>query len=100
MKCKGGQDGYAALPQNPGRGQTGQEALRAVLQIMAHQVRGRGIHQVPIVDPAGVFQVEAVDSTPDGVVAAIIPVDQEQQGQQPVFVEGGGEKTFGRGQGR
>ena len=34
----------------------------AISQVMAHQVRGRGIHQIPVIDKRRVLQIEMVDA--------------------------------------
>src|SRR5574340_820183 len=67
----------------------------AVSQIMTYQVRGRGIHQVPVIDEPGIGQVEMVDFGSDEAFALIIMVNQNKEGQQTVFVKSGPEQASG-----
>ena len=53
----------------------------------ADDLRRRGVDEIPVVDEGGVLQVEVVDPPPPGGIGGSERVDEDQQRQQPLFVE-------------
>ncbi len=94
----GRQDADPPFPQTRRLRQPVQRLATPVLQVAADDLRGREVHQVPVVDVPGVGEVEVVDSLPGGVVALLELGDQDHQGQQPLLVDFGVQEAFDLGE--
>ena len=98
MKPVGGHDADPPLPEARRLRQPVERLSAPVLQVAADDLRGRQVHQVPVVDVLGVGEVEVVDLLPGGVVALRELADQDHEGQQPLLVDFGVQKALDLGQ--
>ena len=93
----GRQDADSPLPEARGLRQPVERLAAPVLQVAADDLGGREVHQVPIVDVPGVGAVEVVDPLPRRAVA-LLELDQNDQGEQPLLVDLGVEQALDLGQ--
>src|SRR5688572_18178839 len=60
----------------------------ACLEVRADDLRGRTVDKVPVVDRAGVSEIELMDRLARGRIGTVVLPDQDEQRQQPLFVPG------------
>ena len=73
------EDRDASIPDGSGCSQTPQERSVGVLEVCADDMLGRAVDEIPVVDPASVTNVAAVDGRALPRVATLILVDQYQE---------------------
>src|SRR5205823_7963574 len=86
-----GDDGDAPLPERSRLRQPIERLAAALLEVRADHVRGGDVDEVPVVDAAGVAEVETEDRGARGGRAAVL-LDQDHQCDEAVLVPRRGEQ--------
>ena len=81
-----GHNGNALVPQQRVGGQAAEHVAWLVLQVFAHDIGSREIHQIPVVDAGRLCQVEVENGFPPRFIALLETLHQHQQGTESAFV--------------
>ena len=90
-----GHDGDALVPQQRVGGQAVEHVAWLVLQVFAHDIGSREVHQIPVVDAGRLRQVEVEDGFPPHFIALPEALHQHQQGTEAALVPGALEQRGG-----
>lgn len=91
---EGGDHGDAAFPEDGGAGEFGEEGFVAAGEVVADEMLGTDVDQVPVVDAMGVFQIKVVEFFLVGLIGGVIAGDEDEEGGEAEFVFGAVEEVF------
>jgi hypothetical protein len=55
--------------------------------MLAHQLRSRGVHQIPVIYPAQLLEIEPMQHKFPGFIRARMLIDQDQQPDEPMLMK-------------
>jgi len=88
-------DGDATLPETLRKSETVERRTVARLQMATDDLRRRKIDEILVVDPVGMCAIVLVNQRSVSFIRFFVPVDKQQETQQPVFMPPGRQKSDG-----